>query len=415
MEWLMPHKEIFLGRQPILDTKQNVVGFELLFRSAQSLTANIIDHSQASADTIINAFCGFGLQEVLGKHRNFINVNTEFLMSDLIELLPREQVVIELLEIVEITDDIIERCSRLKDMGFALALDDFCYNSAYEPMFDLVDIVKIDLLQTSQPALSEIVRYLKNKPLTLLAEKVETLEQFNECRGLGFDLFQGYYFARPAVLNRKKIDISRLTLLKLLEYVLTEAETREIEGAFKQNPNLSYNLLRLVNSVAMGMREKVSSISHAIVILGRQQLKRWIQLLLFTHGTTNASSSPLMQMAAMRGKLMELLVQQQGDSQHGNDFSDLAFMTGILSLLDTLLSIPMEEIVNQISLRDEVRQALLTREGRLGRLLLMNEKLEIGDFEAVNDLLRETGIDLSRLVPAQIEAMSWTNSISEVF
>lgn len=415
MEWLMPHKEIFLGRQPILDTKQNVVGFELLFRSAQSLTANIIDHSQASADTIINAFCGFGLQEVLGKHRNFINVNTEFLMSDLIELLPREQVVIELLEIVEITNDIVERCSRLKDMGFALALDDFSYSSAYEPMFDLVDIVKIDLLQTSQPALSEIVRYLKNKPVTLLAEKVETLEQFNECQGLGFDLFQGYYFARPAVLNRKKIDISRLTLLKLLEYVLTEAETKEIEGAFKQNPNLSYNLLRLVNSVAMGMREKVNSISHAIVILGRQQLKRWIQLLLFTHGTTNASSSPLMQMAAMRGKLMELLVQQQGDSQHGNDFSDLAFMTGILSLLDTLLSIPMAEIVNQISLRDEVRQALLTREGRLGRLLLMNEKLEIGDFEAVNDLLRETGINLNHLVPAQIEAMSWTNSISEVF
>lgn len=412
----MDHKDIFLGRQPILDVKQNVAAYELLFRSTSGLAANaadVVDHSRATASVITNAICGYGIQDVLGKHTGFINVHTELLMSDMIELLPREQVVIELLETVNINDDVIERCRHLKRIGFRLALDDFTYDPVYEPLLDLADIIKIDLSLTNWHSVRTAVTYLRQRPLTLLAEKVETLEQFNKCKELGFDLFQGYYFAHPVILDRKKIDISKIALLKLLEQVLSDVETREIEETFKRSPTLSYNLLRLVNSVAMGMRHKIGTINHAIVVVGRQQLKRWVQLLLFTEGTTDTSSRPLMQMAATRGRLMELLVLSKDKNK--KDHSDLAFMVGILSLLDVLIGMPMQKVVDQVSLHDEAREALLTRKGPLGKLLLLNEKLEKADFMVVRRLLREMNIDVDKLTTAQIEAMNWATGLSEAF
>lgn len=405
----MNQNDVFIGRQPILDKSENVVGYELLFRSAESLTANITDYSQAAAGVVINMICGFG-QDVLGKQKGFINVNDRLLMSDSIELLPKEQAVIEILETIKINDDIINRCRYLHKSGFTIALDDFSYSQDYDPLLEFIDIVKIDIRRPGFKATVDHVKGLKKRRVKLLAEKVETTEQFNQCKELEFDLFQGYYFARPVILNRKNIDISKFTLLKLLEQVLTDVDTNEIEETFKQNPSLSYNLLRLVNSVAMGLKHKVSTINHALLVVGRRHLKRWIQLLLFTHGTTESSSSPLMQMAVMRGKLMELLIQSQPNNM---DYADLGFMTGILSLLDTLLNMPMEEIVEEISLRDEVKQALLNREGQLGRLLILCEKVEAGDFPAVDKILKESNITLDTLTRVELEAMKWTNSLAE--
>lgn len=410
----MEYKQIFLGRQPILDQRQRMVAFELLFRSTQGPSANVTDDVKASVDVILNALCGFGFRDVLGRQKGFINVDAKLLLSDSIELLPKDQVAIELLETIEITPAIIDRCRQLKTMGFSLILDDFVFQPAYEPLLEIVSIVKIDMLQTPAAGLPELVKKIKRpyKQITLLAEKVEDVEQFNRCMTLGFGLFQGYYFAKPVVLNRKRIDMSKMTLIKLLQQVLSDAETRELEETFKQNPNLTYNLLRLVNSVAMGLKEKVSSVHHAIVLIGRQQLKRWIQLLLFTQGTTDdISSNPLLQMAAVRGKMMELLVQSHnGRAQKDN--SDQAFMTGILSLLDTLLNIPMAEVLEQICLGDDVSQALLAREGSLGKLLLLTEKLEQADFASAETLLKETNLELKHLMDAQVEAIKWTNNLS---
>lgn len=411
----MEYKQIFLGRQPILDQRQRMVAFELLFRSAQGPSANVTNDVQASVDVILNALCGFGFRDVLGRQKGFINVDAKLLLSESIELLPKDQIAIELLETIEITPAIIERCHKLKTLGFSIILDDFVYKPVYEPLLEIVSIVKIDMLLTPAADLPELVTRLKrpHKHLTLLAEKVEDVEQFNRCMTLGFGLFQGYYFAKPVVLDRKRIDLSKMTLMKLLQQVLSDAETWEMEETFKQNPNLTYNLLRLVNSVAMGLREKVSSVHHAIVLIGRQQLKRWIQLLLFTQGTTDdISSNPLLQMAAVRGKMMELLVQSSNSGSTQKVHQDQAFMTGILSLLDTLLNIPMAEVLEQICLGDDVSQALLAREGSLGRLLLLTEKLEQADFASAETLLEETNLELKHLTDAQVEAIKWTNNLS---
>lgn len=406
---------IFLGRQPILDREQSIVGYELLFRSADTLHANIGDQANVDSFVISNVLSNFGIQEVLGKHKGFINVTGALLMSDLLEILPREQTVIEILETVELSDALLHRCRELKEQGFTLALDDNLYHPDYEPLYEIVDIVKIDVLQVPADSLKQMVDLLSNRGLTLLAEKVETIEQYHFCLDLGFDLFQGYYFARPAVLNKRKVDVSGVALLKLLELICRDAEITEIEEAFKHNPNLTYNLLRLVNSVVIGMKEKIRTLRHALVVLGMQQLKRWIQLALFASDKTGAAGNPLLESAATRGRLMEILVKEWGPGPQDQDYSESAFMTGVLSLVDVLLGTPMEKILAQLNLAEEVRLALLERKGALGSLLLLTEKLENLDFAEVSQLLNQYHCSREILITAQLEAIDWTNSLDEAF
>jgi c-di-GMP-related signal transduction protein len=406
-------RNIFLGRQPILDRNQSIVGYELLFRSANTLHAEINDYSHADSYVISNVLSNFGIKEVLGKHKGFINVAENLLMSELLELLPIEKTVIEILETIKITEPVLQRCRELKQKGFTLALDDNEYDPVYEPLYEIVDIVKIDILQVPTASLGRVIKPLEKRGLILLAEKVESLQQFHLCLELGFELFQGYYFARPSVLNKKKVDVSGITLLKLLNLVCKDAEIEEIEETFKQNPNLSYNLLRLVNSVVIGMKEKIRTLRHALVVLGMQQLKRWIQLALFVSDKVGRAGNPLLETAATRGRLMELLIEKRKDDFRDMDYSESAFMTGVLSLIDVLLEAPMEDILNQLNLSEEVRRALLAREGTLGRLLMLTEKLENMDFDTVSLLLEQSRFTLDHLLDAQLEAIEWTNGLDE--
>jgi len=406
-------KKIFLGRQPILDRNRGIFGYELLFRDADTLHANIDAYSNADSVVISHVLSNFGIKEVLGRHKGFINVTAELLMSDILELLPVERTVIELLESIKVNGQVLERCRELKERGFSLALDDNVYHADYEPLYEIVDIVKIDVLNMQPDNVGKMVEKLENRGLTLLAEKVENMEQYQYCLDLGFDLFQGYYFARPAVLNRRKVDVSGITLLKLLEEVCREADISEIELTFKRNPNLSYNLLRLVNSVVIGMKQKIRTLRHALTVLGMKQLKRWIQLALFSSEKAGGVGNPLMETAATRGRLMELLVQRSAEGIRDMDYSDIAFMTGVLSLVDVLLESPMDEIVNQLNLSEEVRSALLNREGPLGSLLLLTEKLENMDFDNVAALLERSHFSLDVLFNSQMEAIDWTNSLEE--
>ena len=404
-------QDIFLGRQPILDRNQHIVAYELLFRSSsQGLSANVTDDMLATAHVITHAFSELGIASVLGDKKGFINISADLLLSDMIELLPQDKVVIELLETIRVDNQIISRCRELKAMGFSLALDDFAGDSQFEPLLDIVEVVKFDLPQMGQEALEKYVSHIKRWPVKLLAEKVEDIDQAVQCKGLGFDLFQGYYFARPVVLSGKRADSSKLTLLKLVELILGDAETQEIEQTFKRDPSLSYNLLRLVNSVAVGTRHKISSLKQAIVVLGRQQLQRWLQLLLFVNQGGDMQN-PLLELAATRGKLMELLAVAQ--SERDKDHHDRAFMTGIMSLLDTLLGMPMGEVVKQANLASDVENALLKHEGKLGNLLLLVEKIEHNDFGAAEGLLADMQLNQGNLVQAQIEAMRWANQLNE--
>lgn len=405
--------DIFLGRQPITDRRQELVAFELLFRSGHSPAANVTDDFLATASVITNAFSEFGIQNILGAYRGFINIDSSLLMNDMIGLLPRDRTVLELLETVEASDDVIKRCGELRQRGYHLALDDVTkVDDRVKALLPLVDVVKIDLLHVDWAALPHIVNALKPWPLSLVAEKVDSRKQADRCMALGFQLFQGYYFAHPETVSGKRPDPSKMALLRLLALIVSDAELIEIERELKRHPGLVYNLLRIVNSVACGLSQKIDSLRQCIMVLGRNQLQRWLQLLLYTTGRSSGQLvGPLMQMAATRGRWMETLAGEQ----RANDrkYADSAFMVGILSLLDALFGLQMEEIVHELNLADEVKLALLARQGALGNLLVLIEKKETNDAAAVSGMLR----DLSDLTPykftlAELEATGWANTIS---
>lgn len=407
----MAEKKFFLGRQPILDCEQNLYGFELLFRSADTLHANVTDYLQASASVIFDALSSFGLIEILGKHKGFINVNADVLMSEALELLPPERIVIELLEHVPITETVINRCRELKEKGFSLALDDHVYEPVYEPLYEVVDIIKVDLLRTGMDQLPrELETFRRWKP-KLLAEKVETFEQYEYCNALGFTYFQGYYFARPVVLTRTRVDVGRLAIVKLFNQLVSEVDIDELETTFKQNPNMILNLLRLVNSVSVGLKEKITCLRHAIMVLGYHQLRRWAMMALFANNTQAVGDNPLLVMAATRARLMESVISEQPAARLDRDYPDRAFMTGILSLADALLKVPIEEVVASLNLNEDVRQALLAREGELGTLLLLVEKIERDDFEDISPIFERFSTSMAKLAIAQLESCNWVNGM----
>lgn len=408
----MEEEKCLIGRQPILDRNEGLVAYELLFRSAGAESAAVEDASYATASVIVNALTGFGIEDILGKHKGFINMELELLMDDSLNILPREQVVIELLETLRVTPELVGRCRFLKENGFTLALDDHEYSPAYHELYGIVDIVKVDLMQTPLHKLEEMVKPFSRYPLQLLAEKVETQEEFRRCLELGFDLFQGYYFAKPAVMEKKRLDDSGSTLLKLMRLLSEDAELAEIEKTFRGNAGLTYKLLLLVNSVGIGTRSKIETVRHAIAILGRQQIKRWVQLALFATDDHRGMENPLVDMAAVRASLMESLAGCHRVLKGRHDSAEKAFMTGILSILEKVYDIPMDEVVRNLNLSEDVRGALTSRQGGLGRLLHVAELLEQLEFRHLGSHLEEMGVSLEDVLESQKRAFTWRKGMA---
>jgi c-di-GMP-related signal transduction protein len=406
--------DIFLGRQPILDRDQNLIAFELLFRLDHVDSVNVTDNLSATANVIVNAYGELGIEEVLGQQRGFVNVDTELLMSDVICMLPSKKVVLEILESVKITDEIVQRCIELKQMGYQLALDDVVeINQEIELLLSIVHVVKIDILAIEKEALVDIVNQLKRWPVLLLAEKVNSSEQAKKCMELGFEMFQGYYFAKPEILSGKRTDPGKLSLLNLLTLVMSDSDAADIEQELKHQPGLSYNLMRMVNSTASGFSKNINSIKQAVMVLGRKQLQRWIQLLLYAADNKNEKmSDAMLQVAATRGKMMELIATV--DRPHDKNHQDRAFMVGILSLLDALLGMEMTEIIEKLNIPSEISQALLSRSGRLGQELKLIEANEKGEIDSVKSYLAELNfLSLSELTSLELEALGWANRIGE--
>ena len=404
-------QEIFLARQPIVDRKENLVAFELLFRSCDEEAAEVTNDAQATSQVMVNAFEEMGFADVLGTHTGFINLDAEILHSDLIELLPRQQVMLELLETVTIDAAIIARCHELKAKGFSLALDDVVELShEIKPLLSIVEVVKLDLMLIDPARLPTLVEEFKRYPVKLLAERVEDRAQAKRCMEMGFDLFQGYYFARPEILSGKRTHPSRIALLRILSMMDNEADNQKIEDAFKEHADLSYNLMRMLNSVNTGLATRISSLRHGLTILGREPLRRWVQLLLYASDKGDNTTNPLLQLAATRGKLLELVAQHEYPS--APEYAERAFTVGMLSLLDALLGEPLPEILARMNLQQEVESALLKHDGELGRLLALCKKLEAGNIVAIQEsLLSHFRLTMDMLNKAQLEALIWANGI----
>lgn len=402
-------REIFLARQPILDRDQAIVAYELRFPRG----GRPVDAERTVAAVVCAAFGELGIAHALGSARAFIEVDSAFLHDDAVESLPPAGVVLELKSIDPPDEATLARCRALKERGYALSLASYRGpDDRALALLPLLDLVRIDVRAYGDAALSELAGALLPLPVRLLAEGVETREQRERCHAIGFHLFQGYYFARPVVVSGRQLSATQLGLIRLINVIARDAETAEIEDAFKHEPGLTINLLRLVNSVGAELPTRVTSLRHAVTLLGRRQILRWLQLLLMAapEGDADVSRNPLLQLAALRGRLMEVLAgkRRRGDRRQG----DLAFLAGIMSLMPAALGLPMDEILAQLAVAPEVRDALQGKETELGQLLALSERCDENDAEGCDALLAKIGHGFDRLTlnTGLAEALRWIHA-----
>jgi EAL and modified HD-GYP domain-containing signal transduction protein len=404
--------EFFLARQPILGRDQRLVAYELLFRAAGEHDDARLTNGAAATAAVISHASQLGLEQVVGNKLAFVNVDDDVLMADYVRFLPPNKVILEILETVKPTEPLLARVAELKELGFKFALDDVVNHSdEVDQLLGLVDVVKIDLQGVTPEALGHLCASLRKSGKKLLAEKVETQQEFRLCQELGFDYFQGYYFARPVILSGRKITPSEMVILHLLQLINSDADDATIETAVKRDPLISLNLLRLVNSRAAGPRGRIESVAEALARLGRKQLRRWLQILMFAApGSQVELNSPLLQLATTRGKLLELMsLQVNAEDVTG---AERAFTVGIMSLADALFSMPMADILDNVELADDVRAALLERAGELGAMLEVVERLEKADTGSqFTAALRRLGLTSKQVREIELAAFDWVSEL----
>jgi len=395
----------FVARQPILTTEEKVFGYELLFRNGAEDFFTNPDQDAASRSTL-NTSMLLGLDVLCDGHRAFINCTRDILLKDYVTLLPSAQAVVEILENVPPDDLVVEACHRLKAAGYTIALDDFGVNDPREPLTDFADIIKVDLRETSPADAAAMVKRYGPWRCRMLAEKVETREEFTVAKKAGFLYFQGYFFRRPETLTAHEIPANRLNYLRMLTAVSKpELDVREIENLVKGEASLCYRLLRYLNSAAFGFANEIHSVRHALAILGEREVRRWIRLVA-TLGAGQNKTSELVLSALVRARFCELLSPK---IPHGD--SDL-FLMGMLSMMDTILEIPMVRVLDAIAIDRETKSVLLGGASRLRPFYQLMLAQESGEWAAMNELTTQLHLDESVVADCYWQAMQWARDVS---
>jgi EAL and modified HD-GYP domain-containing signal transduction protein len=399
--------QAFIGRQPIMDEKQQIIGYELFFRhSAEAETAVFEDEFKAYSSVLMNTIGGVGMQWLLGDKLAFINVNEAMLKSEFLELMPPKRTVLEILRTVTPSAEIVERCQNLREQGFKIALDNPHLSIELSPLLSCADYIKIDVQTLDSAELQKKYNQLHVPSVKMIAEKVETDAQFEDCKRIGFRLFQGFHFARPETFTAKVINASFDSVLNILNTVSQDGEIKDIEAGFKKDTALSFKLLRYINSVGFGLSCEIQSINHALTILGRKQLYRWLTLLMVTAGE-NSTPPALMKTSITRGRLTELL----GESYFEKHDRDNLFIVGVFSLLDAILKMPMETVLEKIQLPETVSEALLTRSGIYGPFLQLTEACEDSDNKRILEIAELLQFDATKVNECHIAALAWVETL----
>jgi c-di-GMP-related signal transduction protein len=392
----------FLARQPIFDKSQNVFAYELLFRSGIENSCGEINHEAASTSMADTSFL-FGLQKLTEGRLAFVNCPRQFLLSDYISLFPRDFAVVELLENVTPDDEVIAACRRLKQKGYLLALDDFTGSPVWNPVIPFADFIKVDFRLTSHEQQRSLALRLGARGIRMLAEKVETREEAAEAVKMGYALFQGFYFCRPQMLAHEDVPPFRLAYLKLLQAANEpEYDVGALAKRIKQEPSLTYRLLRYLNSAGFGLRMEVRSIRHALALLGEQELRKWISVVAVA---VMADGQPheLLTLPLVRGRFCELLAHLTGLKEHSNDL----FLMGLLSVMDAILHLPMDAILAEVPVRSEVKQALLGQAGIYRDILDIATAQERADWERLSGLALHLRLPEATIANEYLAAVDW--------
>ncbi|MFA6313572.1 MAG: HDOD domain-containing protein [Sterolibacterium sp.] len=407
--------DIFLGRQPLIDRHQAVIAYELLFRNTAENFSTISSAREATADVVCKAFAELGLATALGKQKAFINVDEDFVCHDAVEFLPKQTVLLEIDAGQEPTTRLLERCQQLKQIGYEFSVSGITDVSApVGQLLRLATYSKVDVGAVLPSGnLSSLLSRLRSSQTKLIANRVESVEEKQRCTDLGFDIFQGYYFAHPVIVEGRRLDASQQGLIRLINLTNDNADLAKIESAFKSEPGLAINLLRLTNSAGAGLSVRISSIRHAVTVVGLRQIQRWLTLLMFSHagGSSNLTNNPLLQLAALRGCFMELLAYRCFPTKR--DLRDPAFITGLMSFMPAALGMSMSDILSQISTTNDVRLALSRHEGDLGLMLELTERYDNEDIKGTADLLKRVGnkVTLQTLGLCLSETIAWVQQL----
>jgi EAL and modified HD-GYP domain-containing signal transduction protein len=395
-------RQIFIGRQPIFDRDLQVYGYELLFRDSQVDAAAIVDGDQATAQTLVNGIMDFGLEQLVGDRLAFVNLTRNFLLDQ--ERLPamQKRLVLEVLEDIRPDPEILTALRQLAGRGYTIALDDFTYREELLPLVDSARILKLELPQIGIDALPRHVQRLRPYGLRLLAEKVETHEEFELCKSLGIDYFQGYFLSKPVTLARKRLPANKLAVLQILARVQDpNANMGDLEKLISTDVSLSYRILRFVNSVQFATSKPIDNVRRAIVMTGFSQIRTWVSLIMLSK--LDDKPPELIRIALVRSRLCELFSRRLALAA-----PETHATAGLFSTLDALLDQPLEEILSSLPLNAEIASALIEGRGRIGEVLKCVLACERGDWDAASQL----GLEEHVLSRTYLEAIAWAEANS---
>jgi c-di-GMP-related signal transduction protein len=398
--------DVFVARQPIFDQRLNLFGYELLFRSNRENRFTSTDQEQASLSVIANSFFVFGIGSLTGDARAFVNFTRETLLNDYAYALPRDCLVVEILETVSPDPDVVAACTRLKQHGYILALDDFDQREQHDDigqLIDLVDIVKIDFGACGADERARYAQQLRHRNISLLAEKVETREDANQAAELGYAYVQGYFYAKPEILIAQQAPALRMNRVNILrELHAAEPDLRKVEELFRHDPDLSYKLLRHLNSAAFNFRSRISSIWRAITILGERGMRAWTAVVILA-GLGSDHPTEVVVTSVTRARFCELIGKEMRLGEQSEDL----FLMGLFSMIDVLTNRPMEEALISLPLSPEAHGALLGHPSRFSQILKLTEMFERGRWTLADQMIGSLRLSPSRVSACYAEAMQW--------
>lgn len=403
--------EVYVARQPIFDKNMNVYGYELLYRKTSNNFYEGTDANEATATVIHNSFLVIGFQELIDGTKGFINFPENLLYEEVAFLLPSDKVIIEILETVEPSESIIAACKNLKAKGYTLALDDFIFHrDGYDPLIELADIIKIEFTHTAKDDQLEFLKKYKKEKI-MLAEKIETREEYQEAIQMGYSLFQGYFFSKPLMVKSKELGHLDINLIQVLkELHREEPNFNMIASIIERDLGLSYKLLKLANSIYYGGKFPIKSLGQAVVRLGTKEMLRWVSVMLLK-GLQNMENAELVKSSLIRGKILSMLASEIkiGPVYHESD----CFLAGILSSIDIILNEDMDKIVNSLPLTEEVKNTLLGQDTELKEYLDAVIAYEMFNLESKEAGFLSDKISQQRYMELYMEAITWLQSTND--